>query len=128
MNKKIWIGIGITLGVLVLIGIMVVSSVVGYYNKFVTADELIRSTWAQVDNVLQRRLDLIPNLVATVKGIAKQERQVFVEVAEARSRAAGAQTPQDKIAANQQLGGVLGRLMLVVERYPQLKSNVPSLR
>ena len=123
MNKKVLTGIGIAFGVILLFGLVIASTIAGYYNKFVTANELVDSTWAQVDNVLQRRLDLIPNLVETVKGVAKQEQAVFIEVAKARSAAAGAQTPQEKIAANQQLAGVLSRLMVVVERYPELKSN-----
>jgi len=122
-NKKLWIGLGIGFGVIILFGIILISSVFGYYNKFVTSNELIESTWAQVENVLQRRADLIPNLVSTVKGIAKQEKDVFIKVAEARSRVGGAQTRAEKIGANQQLTGALSRLLLVVERYPELKSN-----
>ena len=123
MKKKILIGVGVFLGVCLLGVVMIVSTVIGQRNKMVTADELIESSWAQVDNVLQRRADLIPNLVATVKGIAQQEKDVFIQVAKARSQVAGAGSRKEQIAANQQMSGALSRLMLVVERYPELKSN-----
>ena len=96
---------------------------VGTRNELVTLDEAIKGQWAQVDNALQRRADLIPNLVETVKGFAKQEREVFASVANARAAMAGARNPQEKIAANDQLNTALGRLLVVVEQYPQLKSN-----
>jgi LemA protein len=88
----------------------------------------VKSQWAQVDVALQRRADLIPNLVETVKGIAQQEQAVFGDIAAARSRLLSAGTPQDKIAANQQLDGAIGRLLLVVENYPQLRSSENFLR
>ena len=97
-------------------------------NKIVTMDEQVKSNWAQVDVVLQRRADLIPNLVETVKGIAVQEQTVFGDIAKARSALLSAGTPTDKIAANQRLDSALGRLLLVVENYPQLKSNENFLR
>ncbi len=96
---------------------------VGVRNLMVTKDEAVKSAWAQVDVVLQRRADLIPNLVATVKGYAQQEQKVFGDIANARAALLSAKTPTDKIAANQQLDGALGRLLVVVENYPQLKSN-----
>lgn len=123
MKKKILIGVGVVAGLILIAGIGGCSMIVGQRNAMVTADEQIDAAWAQVDNVLQRRADLVPNLVNTVKGIAKQERDVFVGVAEARSRVAGAGTRAQKIEANQQLGSALSRLLLVVERYPDLKSN-----
>jgi len=95
----------------------------GSYNKFVSMDEAVKSSWAQVENQLQRRFDLIPNLVETVKGYAKQEKDVLVEVTNARAKVGGAGNVPDKIAANNQLSGALGRLLIVVERYPDLKSN-----
>jgi LemA protein len=97
-------------------------------NQMVTLNEAIKSNWAQVDVVLQRRSDLIPNLVETVKGFAAQEQTVFDDIAKARAALGGARTPQDKIAANNQLDGALSRLLVVVENYPQLKSNEQFLR
>ncbi|MGH9745593.1 MAG: LemA family protein [Candidatus Acidiferrales bacterium] len=97
-------------------------------NQIVTMDETVKSNWAQVDVVLQRRADLIPNLVETVKGFAAHEETVFGDIAKARSALMGAQTPADKIAANGQLDGALSRLLLIVENYPQLKSNENFLR
>ena len=97
-------------------------------NEMVRKNEAVKSAWAEVDVVLQRRADLIPNLVETVKGYAAQEQTVFHDIASARSALLGAQTPADKIAANGQLDGALGRLLLIVENYPQLKSNENFLR
>ncbi len=101
---------------------------VGVKNTLVTKNEAVKSAWSQVDIVLQRRADLIPNLVETVKGYAQQEQTVFGDIAKARSALLSAGTPQQKIAANQQLDGALGRLLVVVENYPQLKSNENFLR
>jgi LemA protein len=97
-------------------------------NKMVALNETIKSDWAQVDVVLQRRSDLIPNLVETVKGFAAQEQTVYDDIAKARAALGGARTPQDKIAANGQLDSALSRLLVVVENYPQLKSNEQFLR
>src|ERR1700730_1895940 len=97
-------------------------------NKIVTLNETIKSNWAQVDVVLQRRADLIPNLVETVKGFAAHEEIVYGDIAKARSALMNAQTPQDKIAANGQLDSALSRLLVIVENYPQLKSNENFLR
>jgi LemA protein len=93
------------------------------YNKFTTQEEAIKAQWGQVENQLQRRNDLIPNLVETVKGYAQQERDVFQAVADARAKMAGATTPADKIAAANAESSALSRLLVVVENYPQLKSN-----
>jgi LemA protein len=93
------------------------------YNKFTTQEEAIKAQWSQVDNQLQRRNDLIPNLVETVKGFAAQEQSVFQSVADARAKMAGAQTPTDKIAAANAETTALSRLLVVVENYPQLKSD-----
>src|SRR2546426_5009554 len=94
----------------------------------VRKSETVKATWAEVDVVLQRRADLIPNLVETVKGIAAQEQTVFGDIANARAALLGARTPGDRIAANAQLDGALGRLLAVVENYPQIKSNENFLR
>jgi LemA protein len=97
-------------------------------NKMVLKSNAVQAAWSQVDIVLQRRADLIPNLVETVKGFAAQEQSVFGEIARARSQLLAARTPQEKIAANNQLDGALGRLLVVVENYPQLRSNENFLR
>ena len=113
----------IVLAVIVVLVIAGYSFFAGNYNKFVKMDVGIKAAWSQVENQLQRRYDLIPNLVETVKGYAKQEHDVLVEVTNARSKVGGAGTVPDKIAANNQLSGALSRLMVVVEKYPDLKSN-----
>ncbi len=113
----------IVLAVIVVLVIALYSFFAGNYNKFIKMDVGIKAAWSQVENQLQRRYDLIPNLVETVKGYAKQEKDVLVEVTNARSRVGGAGTVPDKIAANNELSGALSRLMVVVERYPDLKSN-----
>ncbi|HNS32200.1 MAG TPA: LemA family protein [bacterium] len=94
-----------------------------HYNRLVLLNQQVEESWAQVDNVLQRRNDLVPNLVETVKGYAKHEKELFVEITEARSRWAGAKTLQEKETAADALSGVLGKLMVVVENYPQLKAS-----
>src|SRR5512137_1749260 len=114
--------------VIVVLAGMIYSFFKGSYNTFVTLDEGVKSAWAQVENQLQRRYDLIPNLVETVKGYAKQEKDVLVEVTNARARVGGAATVPDKISANNELTGALSRLLVVVERYPDLKSNQNFLR
>ncbi len=120
--------LGIVAAVLILIVIIVISSVVGRRNQMVTMREAVRQTWSQIDVVIQRRSDLVPNLVATVKGFASQEREVFSNIADARARLAGAQSPRDRMAANDRLTGALGRLLVIVENYPQLRSNENFLR
>src|SRR5512137_901702 len=109
--------------VIVVLAGMIYSFFKGSYNTFVTLDEGVKSAWAQVENQLQRRYDLIPNLVETVKGYAKQEKEVLIEVTNARAKVGGAANVPDKISANNELSGALSRLLLVVERYPDLKSN-----
>jgi len=118
----------VVLGVIVVIALLFGSMYVSRRNQMVSMNETVRSNWAQVDVVLQRRADLIPNLVEAVKGYAAQEQTVFGDIAKARSALIGAQTPQDKIAANGQLDSALSRLLVVVENYPQLKSNENFLR
>src|SRR5580698_3897971 len=117
--------------VVVVVGLIVLvffGQYVGTKNTLVQKNEAVKAAWSQVDIVLQRRADLIPNLVETVKGYAQQEQTVFGDIAKARSALLSAGTPQQKIAANGQLDGALGRLLLVVENYPQLKSNENFLR
>ena len=118
----------IVLVVVAVIALLVGGTYVSSRNQMVTKNESVKSAWAQVDVVLQRRADLIPNLVETVKGFASQEQTVFHDIASARAALLGAKTPSDKIAANGQLDGALGRLLLIVENYPQLKSNENFLR
>jgi len=123
----------IVLGVIALILVIGVASLVGVYNGFVAADQAVSEKWAQVQNVYQRRADLIPNLVETVKGFAAQEKSVLEAVTQARASASGIKaTPEllnDPAAfkrfqdAQNQLGGALSRLLVTVERYPELKSN-----
>jgi LemA protein len=118
----------IVLVVIVFLAVAIYSFFVGNYNKFVKMDVAIKTAWSQVENQLQRRYDLIPNLVETVKGFAKQEKSVLVDVTNARAKVGGAGNIPDKIAANNQLSGALSRLLLVVERYPDLKSNQNFMR
>lgn len=113
----------VILGVLLLTGLLLGGSLMSARNDLVTEREAIKGSWAQVDAALQRRLDLIPNLVETVKGSAAHEEKVIGEVTEARAAMMGAKTPQERIQANSQLDGALGRLMVVVENYPNIKAN-----
>ncbi|MCZ2259980.1 LemA family protein [Sporosarcina sp. G11-34] len=117
--KKILGPIGIIVAILVVIGMILIPS----YNKFVTAEENVDQSYAQVENQLQRRADLIPNLVSTVKGYASHEEKVLSDISEARTRLAGASGPEDQAAANDELSGALSRLLVVVENYPDLKAN-----
>jgi len=114
--------------ILVLIALFAFGQYVSVRNTLVTKNEAVKAAWSQVDIVLQRRADLIPNLVSTVKGYAQQEVTVFGDIANARARLLSAQTPADKIAANGQLDGALGRLLAISENYPQLKSNENFMR
>lgn len=123
-QKKLFIIVAIV----VIVILIPYSYLKGTYNSLVTMDEAVKAAWAQVENQLQRRYDLIPNLVETVKGYAAQEKEVFLRVTEARSKVGGATTVSDKIAANNGLSAALSRLLLVVERYPDLKSNTNFLR
>ena len=114
--------------VLLVIALLVGSWFVGIRNQMVTKRETVNAAWSSVDIALQRRSDLIPNLVETVKGYAAQETTIFTEIAKARSALIGARTPADKIAANGSLDSALSRLLVITENYPQLKSNVNFLR
>jgi LemA protein len=122
--KRGWIW----LAVVAVIVMIVAGQLTGNYNRLVTADQGVKQRWAQVDNQLQRRNDLIGNLVETVKGTALQEQQVFGDIANARAQMAGAKSPAERTAAAQSMdqalgGSALSRLLVVVENYPQLKSN-----
>ena len=93
------------------------------YNTFVTQEEAVKTSWSEVENQLQRRNDLIPNLVRTVEGLAQQEKDVFGQIAESRTKLAGAQTPQQTIEAANQQSAALSRLLVIAENYPQLRSS-----
>jgi LemA protein len=120
--------IAIVLGVLLLVGLVAGGKLVSIRNELVTEREAINGAWAQVDVALQRRADLIPNLVEAVKGFATQERAVVDSVTTARASLIGARTPRERIAANAQLDSALARLLVVVENYPNIKSNENFLR
>ncbi|OGS45285.1 MAG: LemA family protein [Elusimicrobia bacterium RIFOXYD2_FULL_34_15] len=122
--KKGWI----ILGVIVLVVLILVGTYVSNYNRLVTFNESINGQWAQVENQLQRRNDLIPNLVKTVKGYMTHEKEVFTHIADARAKLAGAKTVDEKIKANQSLDTALSRLLVVVENYPNLKANENFIR
>ena len=115
-------------GGLLLVLIIAAMSLMGTYNGLVAQDQQVNQAWAQVQNVLQRRADLIPNLVETVKGYAAHEKEVFESVADARARLAGATTPRDAAAADQSLNSALGRLLAIAENYPVLKANENFIR
>ena len=117
--RKVLGPIAIIVVILVLLGVMLVPS----YNKLVTLEENVDQSYAQVENQLQRRMDLIPNLVNTVKGFAEHEQEVIGDISDARARLAGAQGPEEQAAANDELSGALSRLLVVVEAYPDLKAN-----
>jgi LemA protein len=121
-------GLIIVLVIVVIAVLWFGTTYVGHRNEMVRLKETVNAAWSQVDVVLQRRADLIPNLVETVKGYAAQEQKVFGDIAAARAALLGAQTPQQKISANGQLDGALGRLLAIVENYPQLRSNENFLR
>jgi LemA protein len=123
MNKLAIVGIVILVLILLAAG-----KYVNVKNTLVAKNEAVKTAWSQVDIVLERRADLIPNLVETVKGYAKQEQTVFGDIAKARSQLLSAGSPEQKIAANGQLDGALGRLLAIAENYPQLKSNENFLR
>ena len=117
--KKGYLGIGIIIAIIVVLGMMLMSS----YNGFVNSEENVNQSYAQIETQLQRRLDLIPNLVNTVKGYASHEEEVLTQISDARARLAGANTPQEEATANTELTGALSRLLVVVENYPNLKAD-----
>src|ERR1700752_524711 len=126
--SKALIVVVVIVALILLVVLFAFGQYVSVKNTLVSKNESVKAAWSQVDIVLQRRADLIPNLVETVKGYAQQEVTVFGDIAKARSALLSAGTPQEKIAANGQLDGALGRLLVVVENYPQLKSNENFLR
>ncbi|GGE69255.1 LemA family protein [Priestia taiwanensis] len=105
------------------VGVILIGMFFSSYNGFVSAEENVNAKWSQVENQLQRRSDLIPNLVETVKGYASHEEKIFTDVANARAKLAGSTTRQQQAAANDELSGALNRLLVVSENYPQLKAN-----
>jgi len=122
MRRGLWIAIGVVV-VIFLVILMVFGSYVSARNQMVAKQEAVKTQWSQVDVVLQRRADLIPNLVATVKGYATHEEKVFDDIANARSALLNARDPSGKIQANGQLDGALGRLLAISENYPNLKAD-----
>jgi LemA protein len=127
MRKGMWIGLGI-LGALLLVVFMVFMSYVSARNEMVQKQQEVKSQWSEVDVQMERRADLIPNLVQTVKGFTKEESTVFGDIANARAGMLNAQGRQAKIAANNQLDGAIGRLLLLTENYPQLRSSDQFMR
>jgi len=134
MKKNMMVGCGVVFGIVVLIVIILIFYGIGSYNKMVKYDEGVKEKWSQVENVYQRRLDLIPNLVETVKGYAAHEKETFQAVTEARAKAGGTinvpgqalnnpQMFQQFQQAQSALSSALSRLMVVVEKYPDLKAN-----
>ncbi len=113
----------IVVGVVLLIAFMTISWFRSGHDRAIALDENIKGTWAQVENQLKRRYDLIPNLIETVKGYAKHEKELFTHLADARTKYFQANTPKGKIAASNQLEGMLSKLLLLREQYPQLKAN-----
>ncbi len=118
----------IILGVIALVVIGAVMYGVGQYNSVIAMDEQVKSQWAQVENQLKRRYDLIPNLVETVKGYAKHEKDLFENIANARTKYFQANSVKDKIQSSLQLEGFLSRLLVLQETYPQLKANEGFLK
>ena len=118
----------IVIAVLLVVVLAIGGQFVSIRNDLVTRKESVTAAWSQVDVALQRRADLIPNLVETVKGYAKHEEKAIDDVASARASLVGAKSPSDRIAANSQLDGALGRLLVIVENYPNLKADQSFLR
>ncbi|MEK6265205.1 MAG: LemA family protein [Clostridium sp.] len=112
-----------TVAIVVAIIIVITMPIIGGYNKIVSLDQKVKGSEGNIDTQLQRRSDLIPNLVETVKGYASQEKEIFIQVAEARAKLSGAKTVGDKAQADSELGSAISRLLVIVERYPDLKSS-----
>src|SRR6056297_86637 len=128
MSGKSRAGFIISLAIVVIVVISLFSWFVGTRNQMVALEERIDASWAEVDNQLQRRSDLIPNLVETVKGFASQESEVFTNIADARAKLAGAEGVQETAEGYNEMQGALSRLLVVVENYPELKSNENFIR
>ncbi|MBW1748575.1 MAG: LemA family protein [Deltaproteobacteria bacterium] len=127
MSKKLKT-ILIIIGVILLVGFMMFGKIIAEYNRVIAMDENVKGKWAQVENQLKRRYDLIPNLVEAVKGYAKHEKELFENIAQARTQYFQAKDVKNKIKASNQLEGVLSRLLLLQERYPVLKANESFLK
>jgi LemA protein len=127
MSRGLLVTLGVV-GVVILAVLMVFGSYVSAKNQMVAKEEIVKTSWSDVDVQLQRRLDLIPNLVETVKGFTKEESTVFGDIANARAGMLNAQGPAGKIAANGRLDSALGRLLLLTENYPQLRSSEQFMR
>src|SRR5580658_10473862 len=127
MSKGLGILLGVV-GVLLLVLLMVFGSFKSAQNQMVARDQVVKTAWSEVEVQMQRRADLIPNLVATVKGFTKEENSVYADIANARAGMLNAQDPQSKIAASNQMDGAIGRLLLLTENYPQLKSSDQFMR
>lgn len=134
MKKNVMIGCGVVIAIVVIFAIILISYGIGSYNNMVAMDEGVKEKWSQVENVYQRRLDLIPNLVETVKGYAAHEKETFQAVTEARAKAGGTINVPGQALNNPQMfqqfqqaqtamSSALSRLMVVVEKYPELKAN-----
>jgi LemA protein len=116
-------GFLIAVGLLFILFIFLVSPVISFYNNAISKREAIRSQFSQIDVVLKRRYDLIPNLIQTVKGVAFQEQEIFLKIAEARTKYGSAITNEEKIKSANEIEGLLSRLLVIVENYPQLRSS-----
>jgi LemA protein len=127
MSKKIKITL-ITLGIILVVGFMFLGTIISGYNRVISMDENVKGKWAQVENQLKRRYDLIPNLVQTVKGYATHEKELFENIAQARTLYFQAKDVKGKINASNQLEATLSRLLLLQERYPVLKANESFLK
>ena len=128
MRVRPMMAVLLVIGGLILVALFIGNYIRSTYNDLVAFQEQNKTAWSQVENQLQRRNDLIPNYVETVKGYAKQETTIFTEIAEARTKIGGAQTIPDKVAASNQLSGALSRLLVIVERYPELRSSENFMR
>ena len=127
MRRGLWVFLGI-IGVFVLVGLFIYGSFVSAQHQLVGREEAVKTAWSDVDVQLQRRADLIPNLVETVKGFTKEENTVYGDIANARAGLLNAHDPKSKIAANGTLDSAFGRLLALTENYPQLRSNQQFLR
>ncbi len=113
------IALGVIIGIIIILAVVAI----GYKNKFVVLDNRVKNSWSQIDVQMQNRFSLVPNLVETVKGYAKHEKETFEGIANAKTRYMSATTPEEKMEANNQLSGFLGRLFAISEAYPELKAN-----